>query len=613
MINLFPFKKVAVLFTLLVITILLAVSCKKNDIGAGIDNPPATPPDLTTTVTSSVSGFITDENNGPAKDAIVTIGAATITTDKYGYFEARNVMVVKEAAVVTVNKAGYFKSIKTFIATAGKSAFFRVKLIPKTNAGTVNGSSGGAITLSNGLSIAFTANSIINAATNAAYTGTVNVAAFFINPTSADLNSIMPGDLRGLNTAGNLQLLTTYGMAAVELTGSGGELLQIATGKKATLSMPIPAALSAAAPASIPLWYFDEAKGLWKQEGSATKTGSNYVGEVSHFSFWNCDIPGNYVQFNCTVVNNNNQPLKNVLVKITVAGNPGSATYGYTDSAGYVSGAVPANVNLLLEVLSNCNNSIHSQTFITTTANVSLGTIAVTNNTYLATITGTVNTCANSTITNGNILLQIGQQYYSYPVSNGIFNFTTVLCSTPSSVSVIAIDNANMQQSTPTNYILNAGNNAIGNIKTCGLNTEEFIEITGSGIYADTLMPAETKRYSSLGQEKYTFAVTGPNNITSIYASSNIVYPQVFLYFLNTGISLNSQHDVHEMQVLGAFGNLAVAGGTEPGGKVTITEYGAIGEYIAGNFTCVRKDAGNPWFPNDFLKLTGSFRVRRTF
>jgi hypothetical protein len=35
------------------------------------------------------------------------------------------------------------------------------------------------------------------------------------------------------------------------------------------------------------LWSFDEAKGLWKEEGQAIKTGSNYVGDVSHFSFWN--------------------------------------------------------------------------------------------------------------------------------------------------------------------------------------------------------------------------------------------------------------------------------------------------------------------------------------
>jgi hypothetical protein len=106
---------------------------------------------------------------------------------------------------------GFFKGIKTYIATANKSAFFRIKLIPKTSAGTVNGTAGGVVTLTSGLSINFPASAVVNASTNAAYTGTVTVAAFYINPTATDLNSIMPGDLRGLNTDGELKLLTTYG------------------------------------------------------------------------------------------------------------------------------------------------------------------------------------------------------------------------------------------------------------------------------------------------------------------------------------------------------------------------------------------------------------------
>ncbi len=42
----------------------------------------------------------------------------------------------------------------------------------------------------------------MNAATNSAYIGPVNIAAFCINPEAADLNSIMPGDLRGVDNEG---------------------------------------------------------------------------------------------------------------------------------------------------------------------------------------------------------------------------------------------------------------------------------------------------------------------------------------------------------------------------------------------------------------------------
>ncbi len=369
-----------------------------------------TPPDLTTKVSSSVSGFVTDENELSVKNANVLVGTSTSITDKYGYFEIRNVQVVQNAAMVTIAKTGYFKGIKTYTATAGKSAFFRIKLITKITSGTVNGTTGGTVTLASNLAILFPANAFVNASTNAAYTGTVSVAAFKIDPTSADLPRIMPGDLRGLNTDGNLQILTSYGMAAVELTGAGGELLQIAIGKKATMTMPIPTTIVATAPATIPLWYFDETNGLWKQEGTATKVGSNYVGDVSHFSFWNYDVPANYVQFNCTVVNSTGQPIPNVQVKISQVSNPNSARSGYTDSAGYVGGAVPNNSQLLLEVFGNngCNVASYSKTFATTNVNISLGAVTISTATSLSIITGTVTNCSNSPVTNGFIIIQNG-------------------------------------------------------------------------------------------------------------------------------------------------------------------------------------------------------------
>ena len=46
--------------------------------------------DLTTKVNSSVSGFVTDENNAPVLGASVYVGSTFTTTDKYGFFEVKN-------------------------------------------------------------------------------------------------------------------------------------------------------------------------------------------------------------------------------------------------------------------------------------------------------------------------------------------------------------------------------------------------------------------------------------------------------------------------------------------------------------------------------------------
>jgi hypothetical protein len=568
--------------------------CKKNG-GSAFSFTPVN--DLTTKVRSSlVSGFVTDENDLPVNRATVVVGAVTITTDKYGYFEAANVDVVKNAATVTITKPGYFKGFKTFIAEQGRSAFFRIKLIPKTVAGTINAASGGIVTLPNGLSISIPANAVVNASSNSAYTGTINVAAYWINPTGNDLASTMPGDLRGVNTAGNLQLLTTYGMAAVELTGSGNELLQITKGKKATLNFPIPTSLSSSAPASIPLWYFDETLGLWKQAGSATKTGSNYVGEVSHFSFWNCDVPETYVQFSCTFKHANGQTIPYTRVKISVVNNPANSAYGYTDQTGYVGGAVPDNAQLLLEVFagSACITPSYSQTFTTTNVNVSLGTVIINNTALTASVNGTVTNCNNNPVTNGYIIMLMGNKYFRYPLSStGTFNFAALLCSSPENISLIAEDGTSLQQSTTVNQTIIAGANNAGNLQACGIAAQQFF-------------------YYTIDGTNYLF--TFPTDSIGIIGSSNSPEASVFgfrpgsngasLQFFTSGIRVNST------QGFIAFRAPELPPSSQSVANpigVNITELGPVGQFMSGNFSGILIEHS----PNITHNVSCSFRVRR--
>ncbi len=584
-------KKILYRNALLLFTAVLFFSCQKE---LSIDNGTGSlPPDLKTKISSSVSGFVTDENNAAVMGATVQFATSSITTDKYGYFEAKNVQVVKNAAFVTVSKPGYFKGIKTYIAKEGKSAFFRIKLIPKTIVGNINGTSGGSVTLTNGLSIALPAGAVVNAATNVAYTGTVNVAAFWINPEAADLNKIMPGDLRGIDKDGSLKLLQTFGMAAVELTGASGELLQIATGKKATITLPIPASLTASAPASIPLWYFDETNGLWKEQGSAVKTGNTYVGDVSHFSFWNYDVPGNYVQFDCTLKDAAGNPIPFVPVQITVSGTNNYA-YGYTDASGYVGGAVPANAILDLKVhpVYYCTTPIYTQTFATTNANISLGVITIANNTAI--VSGTATDCNNNPVTNGYIILLNSGHYTWYPLSNtGTFSFSTILCSNPNAVTIVAEDLTAMQQSAPIITNLIVGANTIGNLQACNNSIAEFLTYTINGTNYSYTAPVDSVTYGG--------------NALEIGVSANIIGTMnpAYLVFAAPGIGLNSS------QLLSSFTTTQMQNTTIPNPiSVHITEYGAVGQFVSGNFT-----GTFVYFqpPNTVYNVSGSFRVRRTF
>lgn len=120
--------------SILAVSLLLVffLSCKK-DMHSDTQEVPGQKPDLSTKVTSSVSGFVTDHNDAAVVGAAVKVGIANAITDRYGYFEIKNAQVVKEAATVTVMYAGYFKAIKTYMAMEGKAAFFRIKLLQKNN------------------------------------------------------------------------------------------------------------------------------------------------------------------------------------------------------------------------------------------------------------------------------------------------------------------------------------------------------------------------------------------------------------------------------------------------------------------------------------------------
>jgi hypothetical protein len=581
---------------LLIFSLSLFFSCQKDlSIEDGVTV--VTPPDLSTKVSSSVSGFVTDENDAAVKGATVQFGTSNITTDKYGYFEAKNVQVVKEAAVVTVTKPGYFKGIKTYKAKEGKAAFFRIKLLPKTVVGNVNAASGGTVTLANGLSIKLPAGGIVNAASNTAYTGTVNVATYWINPTAADLNKIMPGDLRGINTEGSLKLLKTFCMAAVELTGASGELLQIVNGQKATLTLPIPSSLSASAPATIPLWYFDEAKGLWKEEGSAVKTGNTYEGYVSHFSFWSMGLPGPFVQFDFTVKDAAGNPVPDALVYIEIP-NTINAYYGVglTDPTGYITGAITANAQLRLKIFTygGCPGiPLYSQLITTTNSNISLGDITIASS-DIATITGTLKNCAGQPVTNGYIIVEVGNQYfYRYNLnSNGSFNFNRVICPESAVVDIIGQDITTLQEGFISNYTLVTGINNLGNLLTCGNSIQEFVNYSINGTPFFITAPV-----GSIYQQSDSVAID--SKVINAYDFPAYAYFGISKLNIGPGSTQNLTFFIaNQIQQTTILVPIAV----------NITEYGNIGQFISGNFSGTVTDTAPP---NSTYTITCNFRVKR--
>jgi hypothetical protein len=473
------------LFSIVALCFIFFIGCKKtDDLIEPIKPPIETPPTANDAVkvAATVTGSVIDENNKPVANAAVTVGTASTTTDAMGNFSFRNIVISVLNGSVTVNKAGYFKGIRNFVTEEGKNNYVKIQLIKQTLTGTIASASGGSVTTSNA-TITFPANVFVTAS-GTPYTGNVKVYATWIDPTAANLPLVVPGDLRGLNSSNGEYLLKSYGMVGAELKDDNGNTLKIASGKTATISFPIPTSLQGTAPETIPLWHFDEATNRWREEGTATKTGNTYVGQVNKFSFWNVDVPGNFVYLDMRLVNSaNNLPLANTLVKITSLATNTSA-YDHTNDSGYVGGYVPKNESLKLEVIGgtscNTNTVIYTQNIGPYTTNTNLGNINVTVPVnQVINFTGIVNGCNNLPVSNGYVSLSLvnGTSTIAYTNASGAVNFSLVYCGGTTAYSYNAVDLTNGNYSstatgTATNNTVN-----LGTIAACG-NT-----INLSGVY----------------------------------------------------------------------------------------------------------------------------------
>ena len=481
------YTKALLLFSIL-ITILI-IGCKRESV---LDNPigPILPPPTTVTivndltqVTASVSGIVLDESNAPISSAVVTSGGATTTTNSNGMFIFQNISLSKENGSVTVVKAGYFKGIRSFKTTTGKNHTVRLQLMQKVLSGTVNATAGGTINSNGGASIIFPAAAFVTG-TGAAYTGTVNVYSRWINPTAANLPFIIPGDLRGVGTNGAENILETYGMVGAELEDANGNTLKIATGKKATISFPLPASLQASAPATIQLWHFDDATARWKENGSATKAGSTYTAQVDKFSFWNCDVANsNFINLDYTLINaSTNSSLISTSTRVKRVSN-GSYAYGITNNAGFVSGLVPKNEALVLEVVSGCGAVIYSQNVGPFSTNTSLGNINVTLiASQVINFSGTLINCNATPVSNGYVSLYATSGIGAYATTStiGAFSFSILNCTGVSlPYSCIGVDNSTSLRSSILIGSSISGNINLGIISACGVTSGGDVYVVG--------------------------------------------------------------------------------------------------------------------------------------
>lgn len=356
--------------------------------------------------------------------------------------------------------------------------------------------------------------------------------------------------------------------------------------------MPLTGAYLSDAPATIPLWCFDEVSGIWREDGSATKVGNNYVGEVSHFTFWNFDWPNQ-----STFISG-----KLVCDSIAIAGalvlvkNSTGRVMGadYTDNMGNYSIRIPQSISLDLEIYQpgTCNStpyySANVGSFISTTAIPNIN--ACPNSTNTGTLTATLEDCNGNPVTNGVLEVNNGiYTSYFYPNSLGVISASLVYCAA-TSVSVKGHDFTNLKSSTPLSISTGLTMN-VGTISVCNTNANQFINYILDGDTNSIIL-------GQLGDRLTLTQFGASNNGTQINCANGNFTKEIFTSFFGTSVGTYNLGSIYVNSLTANTTNI----------YITITSCGStVGSFVTGSFsgTFVENTVGTNHIIN------GNFNLKR--
>jgi hypothetical protein len=554
--------------------------------------------------TTTIAGIIIDENNIAVASATITSNGYSATSDAHGLFLLKNAKLNMTRCILKISKAGFINRTHAFIATEQTVNYVKIILASDAITHTISSAAGGTISLADGSSVQFTPGSFVTAS-GSMYSGTVNITFKHLSPDATGFGFMIPGnDLLGKNSLGEDVALYSYGMLGVILKGSSGEQLQLAIGSSATLTMPIAASQISTAPSSIPLLYFDETTSLWMQQGNAIRIGNNYVGIVSHFSWWNFDFCGSVSNVKGKVVDCKGTPMPNINVSANGRGGV------FTDANGKYHELCPANYPFNIQVLASNNSGLFSDSQIESVPSLVVGQTYVVPDlvfvTCSSTISGTLKNCSGWN-TDGTVLAYwSGGGSYQYS-TNGSFN---LYCPANTIVSLSASPTSNnysidSQYTSPaTGSILNVGDLIFCN----STSTENYFTLNGSG-FPNQLFQIQTNQtdYASVYNDSlslYTSGTMAPNFTLSSFFMS-VSGRTLQTYNWNSGSTSFRFMFVDPIDVY-SFNSLIGGPGT-----ITLTQVDSVGGRVKGTYSGqgnIQKNGGAP----SPITISGSFDVTRT-
>ena len=319
------------------------------------DGTKVNPADMTM---SALSGFVYTPDSIPLQNVQVTSGTKSCLTGPDGGFVLDEVKKVGDRSIVKFSCNDYFDVIRSMPTVDGDVWEVVMNLRSYYDNERVqieygmNSDENNSVQTSQGMTVDLQANGFKYADSGEPLGPYDYVTAeiLYLSPDDNDFATMMPGgDLAAIDKSENPVQLVSYGMVCVNLATNNGKRVQLADEKPATLTFPVPDRFSGSEiPDEIPLWSFDEEKGLWIEEGVAHYDRDNnvFVGEVKHFSWVNLDYPELRATLKVNLKDEAGNVIPNQAVDID-----GQRTY-FTDKNGVVECYVPINTDFYVTVRS---------------------------------------------------------------------------------------------------------------------------------------------------------------------------------------------------------------------------------------------------------------------
>jgi len=563
---------------LLLLVISLFIGCNGDDSVAPIQE-----------FQGSLFVTVKDPAGLPVKGASIIINNISATTDEYGTFFFTQVPL-KGDDYMQVEKLGYFKGSRRFYTKESNTQFLRITLLPQSEVGSFNATQPASIIIDTKSRINFPDHAVTYE-NGSAYNGVVHV---FANPIYGDdekLSDKMPGALTALDQSGNKVALGSLGMLAVEIQSDNGEILKIADGKTVEVKFAISDQQLSKAPSTIPLWYFDEEKGYWVQEGEAIKNGNIYVGQLPHFSFWNWDVVYTLIEWQGSFNYTDGRPIQNATVCVTI-NNLGDKRCGQVDERGHIIAPLPANEALTLEVENDCGNVVFSKQIGPFSNNVKTDPFilhAIADHDY-ANISGIATQCDGTPLSKGYVRVHTSVNDFIFPIQDatGLYEGRYVYCS-GDVITIRVYDVVNNLVSLPHVITFDRDLDAIS-IKACD-QADEYLKyrITGfSQEYAYYLMKFSTN-----------FGITKIQTLDSIGVKGR------FGFTFDSGIGQHTGYALSGNQINLPNGQVAYIVNM----NLNVTEYSGQGGYVSGTFSGKINKGGNGSGGNGYSDFNGSFQV----